>query len=212
MKHWDEKIVAMMNGMTTDAPDDGYGHIPEEPDLDLTAAFLQIGGEPYSFQETELLEGKARMMLPRTFKPMSEHMMNLKYPSQHRPGTIYTNAEGTINIAVNHTVNPLPGEDLPLFKQSMIQILRRTQKLTKWYGDGDRTVGERAAATCEFLTPVVNANLYHLMLFTSLEERALIFTFNCTDLELDDWKRVASAMMNSIRFEVDEERGDVIEY
>ncbi|WP_128102989.1 hypothetical protein [Paenibacillus sp. DCT19] len=207
MKHWDEKIVAMMNGMKMNSvEDDNYGHIPEDPEPDLKAAFLQIGGNPYSFQETELLEGKLWMMLPRTFKPMSEQMMNMKYPSQHRPSTIYTNAEGTINIAVNHTINPLPAEDLPLFKQSMIQILRRTQKLTKWYGDGDRMVGGREAATCEFLTPVVYANLYHLMLFTSLEDRALICTFNCTDHELDDWQRVASAIMNSVRFEVHDER------
>jgi len=205
MKHWDEKIMAMMNGMSTSPTDDGYGHIPDEPEPDLHAEFVQIGDEPYSFEETECLDGKINLMLPRTFKPMSPQMLELKYPSQNRPKWVYTNADGTINVAVNHTTNRLPQEDLPLFKQSMIQILRQTQKLTKWYGDHDRKIDDRDVAICEFLTPVVNANLYHFMLFTSLEDRALMCTFNCTDREMEDWQPIASAIMNSIRFQVEHE-------
>lgn len=207
MEHWDEKIVSMLNGNTGGQPTDNYGVIPEEAGPDLTAPVVQIGDEPHTFVETELLDGAMRMLLPQTFKLMSKEMAKRKYPSEHRPSVIYTTSNARINIAINHTMNPLPEDELSDFKQAMIQMLRRTQKLTKWYGDHEFSINGKPVATCEFLTPAVNANLYNLILFASLEDRALMCTFNCTDEELDDWKPVALAMMKSIQF-IPQKEGD----
>jgi hypothetical protein len=207
MEHWDEKIVSMLNGGTNGRPADNYGVMTEEAGPDITAPVVQIGDELHTFVETELLDGAMRMLLPQTFKPMSAEMARKKYPSEHRPGVIYTTSNARINIAVNHTLNPLPEEDLPEFKKAMIQMLRRTQKLTKWYGDNEFSLGGKPVATCEFLTPVLNASLYNLILFASLADRALMCTFNCTDEELDDWKPIALAMMKSIQF-IPQEEGD----
>jgi hypothetical protein len=53
-----------------------------------------------------VLQKKASMLVPQEFVLMDVRTIALKYPSVgHRPSEVYTNQEGTINIALNHTKN-----------------------------------------------------------------------------------------------------------
>src|SRR5690606_18567982 len=83
--------------------------------------------------------------------------------------------------------------------QGITQILRRTQKILKWYGDGVVQSPNAAVGYCEFVTPVMNGSIYNFMFFLSLEGRALMCTFNCLDQEMNDWRPVAKSIMASLR-------------
>lgn len=53
-----------------------------------------------------VMNGKLSVLLPAGFTLMGLEMLKAKYPIEgHRPTEVYTNEEGTINTAFNHTQN-----------------------------------------------------------------------------------------------------------
>ncbi len=53
-----------------------------------------------------VMNGKLSVLLPSGFTLMGLEMLKAKYPIEgHRPTEVYTNEEGTINTAFNHTQN-----------------------------------------------------------------------------------------------------------
>ena len=60
-----------------------------------------------------VLSGKATMLLPEEFELMDAEMLAAKYPKTgHQPTEVYTNEDGTINIALNYTQNKAEEKDL----------------------------------------------------------------------------------------------------
>ncbi len=51
----------------------------------------------------------------------------------------------------------------------------------------------------DFITPAVDSRIYNLMFATSLENRLMIGTFNCTTNHLEEWKPLAGEIINSIK-------------
>ncbi|OAB45516.1 hypothetical protein [Paenibacillus glacialis] len=139
-------------------------------------------------------------VMPQLFKLMSPEMANLKYPSGRRPDHIFTNVEGTVNMAFTYTNTAVDETEIEDFTIEMAKILRKTQKLQKWYGDG---VKEHSIPIgyCEFLSPTITLNVYNLMFFVSLDDRAVLCTFNCLDVEMEDWKPAAHQMMASTKIQ-----------
>lgn len=52
---------------------------------------------------TTALDGKVSLLVPAGFKPFSQDMLELKYPSSRRPTQVLGNPTGTVTLAFNHT-------------------------------------------------------------------------------------------------------------
>ncbi|WP_042208029.1 hypothetical protein [Paenibacillus durus] len=198
MKPMDEKIMAMLH--KTDA-------VPnvEQPaqttlrgKADLSGLLVEIEGEKILFREQEWFDGRVRMTMPKTFRLMTQREAALKYPSERRPPLIYTNDDLSVNLALNHTGNVLDEADVEEFKDALAQITRSTQPIREWIGDGIRQTEEKTFGYLEFMTPALNTNIYNLLIFISLDKRALICTFNCTEWERKAWRPVALGMLDSL--------------
>lgn len=202
MKHLDETMIAMLQRQQYQQMQENAAAGKTWQDfaeVKLDQPFVQVGRETLSFQRYALFEDQLSLVMPSMFKPMTPQMAALKYPSERRPQLIYTNALSTINVAFNHTATPVRGREIEEFTQGITQILRRTQKILKWYGDGVVQSPNAAVGYCEFVTPVMNGSIYNFMFFLSLEGRALMCTFNCLDQEMNDWRPVAKSIMASLR-------------
>ncbi|GAA0135343.1 hypothetical protein YSY43_21830 [Paenibacillus sp. YSY-4.3] len=202
MKHLDETMIAMLQRQQAQQAQENAAAGKTWQDfaeVKLDQPFVQVGRETLSFQRYSLFEDQLSLVMPSMFKPMTPQMAALKYPSERRPQLIYTNALSTINVAFNHTATPVRGREIEEFTQGITQILRRTQKILKWYEDGVVQAPEATVGYCEFVTPVMNGSIYNFMFFLSLEGRALMCTFNCLDQEMNDWRPVAKSMMASLR-------------
>ncbi|WHX47210.1 hypothetical protein QNH46_13635 [Paenibacillus woosongensis] len=202
MKHLDETMIAMLQRQQAQQTQENAaaGKMWQDfAEVKLDQPFVQVGRETLSFQRYALFEDQLSLVMPSMFKPMTPQMAALKYPSERRPQLIYTNALSTINVAFNHTATPVRDKEIGEFTQGITQILRRTQKILKWYGDGVVQSPEAAVGYCEFVTPVMNGSIYNFMFFLSLEGRALMCTFNCLDQEMNDWRPVAKSIMASLR-------------
>lgn len=207
MDRMDEKIMALMNEMEENKDDPVWRSSQGSVEIDLQKPIIHIDGEPISFVERTILDGQASLVIPKMFVQMSPEMAALKYPSERRPSLIYTNNSGTINFSFNHTNTPLDDQSMKQFHEVVVKMIRKTQPILQWYEDGVVEQENRTIGYCEFMTPVMNANLYNYILMLVLNERALLCSFNCTEGEAAGWKPVAKAILNSLVIHQDKEGG-----
>lgn len=201
MQRMDEKIIELMNRAYEQQeeiePRDVFVPNTEEEGT----WFVQIGDEQVLFEERSVLDGKAVIRIPRAFERMDAEMAERKYPNQNRPEIIFTNDTGTINVTMNHTVHAVKRIDMHEFKKVIMDVLKRSQPMARWMGDGMKEVNDRVFGYFSFVIPAWDTNLYNFMFCTYLDKKALLCTFNCTEREMDDWKTVALAIMESLHIE-----------
>ncbi|WP_051236259.1 hypothetical protein [Paenibacillus pinihumi] len=203
MEHWDTRMVQLSRG----ARPSESGDLAKDKKLpNLEQQFLEVGGETLTFVTQELMDRRLSMKLPRNFQEMSEEMARIKYPSDRRPQLIFTNETGTVNLAFTHTASPVEKAEVGQFTEVMTASLRKAQKLRKWHGSGMLDTDETTVGYCEFVSPTLEEDIYNLMGFLSMEERALLCTFNCLGDDMKEWQPMAHAMMRSIRLAEDEEQ------
>jgi hypothetical protein len=130
---------------------------------------------------------------------MSEEDAKYKYPSERRPNLIYTNEDGSINVAFNHTASKGNDREVSKYKDSLKATLKRLYSSATWYGDDVLKINGKKVGFLELLTPAVDTKIYNLVFFTELEDRLLLVSFNCTEGQMKDWKPVAKEIMNSIK-------------
>jgi hypothetical protein len=144
-----------------------------------------------------VLSGKITMLIPTEFSSMSTEMLERKYPSKgHRPSEVYTDKNGTINIALSHTINKARPEDLPEVKKVMEAQFNRAP-FTFIKSDLKDMNGSQFI-TLEFTSPAVDTKIYNMMAIGSLEGRLVMITFNCTETQRKEWESTGKKIINSI--------------
>src|SRR5687768_15074579 len=82
--------------------------------------------EAQVLEERVILSSKVKVLLPHDFLSMNKETLALKYPNAgHRPSEVYTNERGTINVALNHTLNKAKPENLDEVKKAMVAQFNR---------------------------------------------------------------------------------------
>ena len=145
-----------------------------------------------------LFDGKVMLLIPVGFEPMSEEMLAAKYPRGEAPKLVFTNPDGSVNVAMRHTPMQVGPQDVALVHQFVEQTFQRQFPTSVWFGS---TTGDRDGMpyfTLDFMTPAVDTSIRNIMLGTSLEGRMLLVSFNCTR-ELDDqWAPLGWRIIDSI--------------
>ncbi len=157
----------------------------------------QAQGE-VSLNQKEVLSGKAMMLIPKMFKLMDLRILASKYPiTGHRPTEVYTNKEGTINIALNYTQNKAEEKDLPGLKKTMESQFN--QPNIEFIQSSLQRINGQQYVQLEFVTPAADSRIYNLLQITSLEGGLAMFTFNCTENLRKDWEATGKEIMRSIK-------------
>lgn len=152
-----------------------------------------------SLELKSLLSDKVEILLPKDFEIMSEEMMKTKYPSERRPTLVYTNKEGSINIAFNHLKDKASQQQLPQFKKTFEDTFKNLYPSATWYSNEIRKINGRDVGILELITPAVDTEVYNLIAYTPLERNLLLVTFNCTKEQLNTWKSTGQTIIASLK-------------
>ena len=151
-----------------------------------------------SLKPTTVLKGKAEMLIPSTFTMMNSETIARKYPvAGHRPSEVYSNFNGSINIALNHTNNAVKESDLTAIKEQMEAQFNRPG--IDFKKSQMQTLNGKKFVILEFISPAADTKIYNLMAITSLEGRLAIITFNCTANYTNEWKPIGAKIIESVR-------------
>lgn len=213
MQHLDEKILAMMKELEEERQEhdgemrekdgiagsgsDGQAKLES---IDFNHPLISVNGQMIPLTDRILLAGKLHVRMPKTWRLMTQQEAAIKYPSVYRPSLIYTNNEGTVNLTINLTEDPLEEEGLAVYTETMARMIRSVQPIRSWIDEGmmDSDEEERAGY-CEFTASVLDGTLYYYMMFKELEGSALLVSFSCSAMDMRNWKPVAHAMMRAIQ-------------
>lgn len=144
------------------------------------------------------LNGKVELMVPDVFAAMRAEEVMAKYPTKEPIFfQVYTNAEGSVNIAVEHLQEKGAMADLPNFSKIFgeqfsdpsVHIIRN--EIEKING--------RDFIVLEMVTPAVDTEVYNLMFVTSSGGRLLMGTFNCPVDKQDEWQPLAEKILGSVK-------------
>jgi hypothetical protein len=145
-----------------------------------------------------VLGGKVGILIPETFAVMKEDMLKLKYPSGNRPSLVYTNDDGTINIAFSQTPEKASQKDIPELTNTSMKMYKSLYKSATWYSNGVATINGKKVGYLEFLTPAIDTKIYNMIFFTDCGGRLLLCTFNCTERQMKNWTPVGKKIMKSL--------------
>lgn len=227
MKFIDEKIIALRNEMREQEQhelaqrqvalqkEQEPEQVSEQEEQDLEKvniyqSYIIIDEEKVGVMEQSLLDGKMTIRMPKLFSKMSTELAALKYPSDRRPNLIYTDESSSINLGFNLTPHRLKEEGVAAFQENMIDILEQAQPSADWLDTDVLKIDEKTVGFLEIITPAIDGDIFNLMFFASIEGIALIGTFNCMEDDLETWRPIARAMMESLRFASNSRNGGEI--
>ena len=148
-------------------------------------------------QSETILNKSLKVFIPSGFALMDEAILKARYPIEgRRPTEVYTNTQGTINIAFNHTQTRGGITDLPQFKQVFERQFN--QPGINFIKSELKPINGTDFIILEFITPSPDGEVYNRMLITSLDNRLLMGTFNCTVNQMQEWQPVADIIINSL--------------
>jgi hypothetical protein len=172
----------------------------EIADQNITDGQALIFGESVSFVSRKFLDNRLEIILPQNWSDFPEELVKLKYPYQARPPIILTDPTTAINFTINHTVNLLrqDEEEIAGFARDMITMTNKATK-ARFLEDGIVEINGLWVAWYDFFVPSLGEDIYNFVFCTSLENRALILSFNCLEKQKDRWKSVALEIMQTIK-------------
>ncbi|MFY0519577.1 hypothetical protein ACOMCU_17365 [Lysinibacillus sp. UGB7] len=215
MKFLDEKILALRNEMRVqekhelaqkeaalqeNEPEPQQEEQHELQAIDLYQDFVDIDGEDVPVIDQRILNGKITLRMPKLFSIMLPELASLKYPSERRPNIIYTDESTTINLAFNMTPHVLTEAGVAEFQENMIDVLEQAQPSAEWLDTDVIEINDKTIGFIEVITPAIDGDIFNLMFFASIDGQALIGTFNCMEEDLEDWRPIARAMMETLQF------------
>tara|TARA_R110000782_G_scaffold5853_3_gene20226 strand:+ start:26799 stop:27467 length:669 start_codon:yes stop_codon:yes gene_type:complete len=144
------------------------------------------------------IEGTIELLLPNRFETMPRETIKLKYPSAARPSSVYTNKEGTVNIALNHTITPMDNQGVDAYKiQFEGQLIQMGAKLIK---SESIVKNGKNQVILEFISRAMDGSIYNLFVISHMDNHLVMVTFNCLDKEREEWSETAKKIIDSIKF------------
>lgn len=200
-EYTDEKILRMVHQMQEAKEQQGKENslAEEVAEQNIVGGQSKVDGEIINFAPREFLDGALQMTIPCQWGAMDKEMVKKKYPYESRPAIILTDETMAINLTVNHTVHPLTPEQVEFFTQDMKMLTNKGLKIA-FMEDGllQTEKSKTPIGWYDFTLAAIDESIYNLMFVTSLNQRALIMSFNCLAKELARWKPIAFDMMKTI--------------
>jgi hypothetical protein len=158
---------------------------------------LDAQGPPSTLETRTALEGKLSLLVPKEFTLMSNEMLLKKYPRPNPPSVVFTNAQTTVNVALDHNAFKLSVDELPKAKEVIRGALASTFPTAQWFRDEMTSINGRPFFLLEVTTPAADTDVRNLMIGTSLDGRLLVITFNCTKALEQTWLPVGNKIIAS---------------
>jgi hypothetical protein len=164
----------------------------------ILAGFL-ITFLPIELEKRNVLGNKVEILIPKGFKEMTPEMLDLKYKGQNKPTLVFTDEEGTVNIAFNHLSNVANGTVIESYKNSIKSSFQKSFPNAMWKGDGVKEINGRKVGYIKLVTDAIDQKVYNSLFITHCEGKLLIGTFNCTEKLLSKWEQASEEMIASLK-------------
>jgi len=148
--------------------------------------------------EVKALDGKVSILVPEGFKAMSSEILNVKYPSSHRPTEVLSDTTGGVTLAFNYTANQVAPSQVKAAHKSMSKMFHNLYPSATWIRDEVIEQNGQAYMVMELITPAMDTQIHNIIYGTSVDNRFLLAAFNTTVEQSDKWLPLGKKIMSSL--------------
>ena len=174
----------------------------------ILVLLVVTGFSPRKSVKTKITNG-ITVMLPEELAPMTPEDIAQRYPSVRAPLGAYTNPDRLVDFSVNVSATQWPDGNVgfaqKFFKSTIYSMYDRVDMIS----EGIETIHKKKFIFFEFdsrLNPdrkqvsSQDALLrYTYIMYYVHPSRTLVFSFNCTKEQKEEWQEIAQTIMHSIK-------------
>lgn len=166
--------------------------------LILFFTFICTSAVAGNLTKVNALGGKVSILAPKGFGPMSQELINFKYPSSQRPTEVLSDSTGEVSLAFNYTANPIHPSQIKEAHASFSNMFRNIYPTAKWVRDEVSQQNGTSFIVMEFVAPALDMDIHNIIYATSVDGRLLLAAFNTTVRKADEWLPAGKEIMASI--------------
>ncbi len=166
-----------------------------------------LGFSLHCFSQIELLkisllDNKVTLLAPKGFTKMTEEMLAIKYPAgANKPQWVLTDEDATVNLAYNYTSSTIDDNGIPSFTDQMLAVLKTNKKDIKFIDDGILLKDGKNIGYIKFISQARDQKVFNFLFYISVDDRLLLFSFNCIEKLRIKWELKADEMAASLRLQ-----------
>lgn len=149
--------------------------------------------------ERSAYDGAVIFSVPQSFSVMSEQMLRLKYPDQVPPEVVYTDATGSVNLALSLPDQEMDPEQLAEAHKALDAALRSAYSNATWYRSEVFERDGRRFFVLDLTTPAVDSEVRNVILGTAFRGKLLVVTFNVASELEPAWIETGQKMLASLK-------------
>lgn len=160
-------------------------------------ASIHASGET-ALVEQRFFENKVKILVPTDFTQMTEEVLRLKYPTDNRPTLALSNDEASITVNLNHTNSAVQPSQITEAHKQVDQAFHNLYPSAEWFRSEVTDINGKVFFILDLRTPAIDTEVRNIIVGTSLDNRLLIVSFNCTKEEEIMWVPTGQRIINSI--------------
>lgn len=161
----------------------------------ITVSFLSHASE---FNTIKILDGKVTILAPKTFSPMPDNMIEIKYPNSRRPTEVLSNETGSVTLAFGHTKIPMRPDQITEVHQLISKGFHNMYPSATWLRDDIIEQNGSKFIVLELITPALDSQIHNIMYGTSVNDHFLMVSFNTTVKQSEEWLPIGRQIMASL--------------
>lgn len=166
----------------------------------------------FAFDNPKLVKTKVSdeitISIPEDFREMTDDEIAKNYFIGRRPLKVFTDPSVKVNLGINESETPW-GDDIDLLQKVYKKGITNAYPKLEMIKEEVWVIKKKKFAVFEFIgevEPDENAivqqakySKYHLILYTSFNDKVMIFNFSCASSQRKKWEGKAQQIMKSIR-------------
>lgn len=161
--------------------------------LIITAPALICTAEVITIPETSI-----SFNVPADFKPLSQEIIDIKYPSSRAPRYVIGNESASTTIAYDLKPYKIPQDKLGEVQKSFTELFSRIIPGIRWKKNEIITKAGTKWLYLEMTSNAIDTDIYNMMLLTGYKDQMVIFNFNSTKEDFPQYEAQLRQSMDSI--------------
>jgi hypothetical protein len=155
---------------------------------------LSLNAETITFED-----GAISFEAPQGFKPLSQEIIALKYPSSSAPKYVIGNDSASTTIAYDIKPHNIPADKLDEARLAFSQMFSRIIPGLQWRENKISEISGRRWGYMEMTSTAVDTDIYNIMIFAGYKGQMLAFNFNSTKQDFPKYEQALRDSIKSIR-------------
>lgn len=172
---------------------------PYEIEKTMERGYILVKYEKLKLEERKILDGRGVMLLPEALQPMTEELVQVKYPDPDRPDWLVSDESGEVALGMSLIEGELEEGGLEevseMVQRQMKQMYPASQVET------EPVIGEGEERVCWFSwdMPVVDDCCCHVLFFREIKGGMIMGSFDCSIDGKKQWKEIVRKLLATIK-------------